>query len=81
MNIRDQGRSCNVPRLQKPSVTSDPKCVLIVSDGVVRRCPFSGWPGLLASADALECILRREGEVLIATVVQPWQAAEFWGQA
>lgn len=33
------------------------------------------------SADALECILRREGKVLIAVVVEPWQAAEFWGRA
>ncbi|WP_139247702.1 hypothetical protein [Hyphomicrobium sp. CS1GBMeth3] len=91
MTLLDQRRSCNVPNAQKPSITSDPEWVLLVQRGAIQRgaiqrgaiqrVPFGGWAGLLAAADALECILRREGTVLVAVVVEPWQAAEFWGQA
>lgn len=80
-NIQNRTRTDKGSRVENSCITQDPESVLIVNRGVIRRCPFHGWEGLLAAADALECIMRREGKVLIAVVVEPWQAAEFWGHA
>lgn len=81
MNVLDQRRSCKVPSAQNLSATPDPESVLIVDRGHIRRRLFGGWAGVLLSTDALDCIVRREGKLLIAIVVEPWQAAEFWGRA
>lgn len=66
MTILDERRSCNVLQAQKPSITSDPEYILIVERERIVRAPFHGWAGVLAATDALECILRREGSVLVA---------------
>lgn len=81
MNILDRPRSRNVLDVEKPSITPDPKCVLIVGDGRIRRRDFSGWAGVHAAADAMQCIVRREGSVLLLIMMEPWRAAEYWGQA
>lgn len=80
-NIQNRTRTDKGGRVENSCITQDPESVLIVDHGQVRRRPFGGWAGVLLSTDALDCIVRREGKLLIAIVVEPWQAAEFWGQA
>ena len=81
MFISKSDAADNPSAVEKPLITRDPQSVLVVGEGRIRRHPFSGWAGVLVAADGLDCILRREGDVLIAMLVEPYQAAEFWGRA